>query len=75
MPYNFFINKDCEYFPCHKTEDKEDFNCLFCFCPLHSIEKCGGKYELLSNGKKDCSLCTFPHKKENYDKVIKILSK
>ena len=28
--YNFFQNKECEYFPCHKGVKEEDFNCLFC---------------------------------------------
>ena len=32
--YAFFQNRDCEYFPCHATKHPEDFNCLFCYCPL-----------------------------------------
>lgn len=24
--YKFFQNKECEYFPCHKTDDPENFN-------------------------------------------------
>ena len=34
--YNFFQNKECEYFPCHKGVKEEDFNCLFCYCPLYT---------------------------------------
>ena len=72
----FFENKECEYFPCHKLEGP--FNCLFCYCPLIAIENCFGnpKY-IMVNGKeiKDCSNCTVPHKPENYDKIIEILSR
>lgn len=68
MSYKFFENKTCEYYPCHKGLDK--INCLFCFCPLYSKEDCGGNYKILPNGVKDCSDCTFPHREENYDKVI-----
>ncbi len=40
--YNFFQNKECEYFPCHKGVKEEDFNCLFCYCPLYTLGKhCG----------------------------------
>ena len=66
--YNFFQNKECEWFPCHSTLNKENFNCLFCFCPLYYIKECGGNYTLINNKIKDCSLCTTPH--YNYQKVI-----
>ena len=26
--YKFFNHKDCEYFPCHKTNDPDNFNCF-----------------------------------------------
>ena len=53
--YKFFQNKKCEYFPCHKGIPEENFNCLFCYCPLYTLGKsCGG----------------FPHQRSNYDKVI-----
>ena len=29
--YAYFSHKKCEYFPCHKGADPEDFNCLFCY--------------------------------------------
>ena len=38
--YRFFENKECKYFPCH--EGLEDFNCLFCYCPLYTKEHCPG---------------------------------
>ncbi len=35
--YAYFSHKKCEYFPCHKGADPEDFNCLFCYCPLYAL--------------------------------------
>ncbi|MFB0920697.1 MAG: cysteine-rich small domain-containing protein [Oscillospiraceae bacterium] len=72
--YSYFSNTDCEYFPCHATEDKSNFNCLFCFCPLYHLgDKCGGNFALLPDGRKDCSSCLLPHKRENYGRIIKKL--
>ena len=69
--YSFFQHKECEFFPCHKTEHPEDFNCLFCYCPLYVLgNKCGGNFKYLENGIKDCSSCLRPHKKECYDKIM-----
>ena len=65
--YAFFQNRDCEYFPCHETKHPEDFNCLFCYCPLYALgKKCGGNFRYLENGIKDCSNCLIPHRRENY---------
>ena len=69
--FNFFCNKECEFFPCHKTDDPEHFNCMFCYCPLYSMKECGGQYIMNANGMKDCSACLLPHKDYNY--VIKKL--
>lgn len=74
--YRFFENKECQYYPCHKGMDHQ--NCLFCYCPLYSMEHCPGEYKYIeSNGKmiKECSGCTFSHKAENYDVIIEFLSK
>jgi Zn-finger protein len=73
--FKYFRNCDCEYFPCHQTNNPESFNCLFCFCPLYFKEDCGGNYILLDHGVKDCSGCMFPHCPENYDELIVKLSK
>lgn len=35
--YSFFQHTQCEFFPCHKTAKPEDFNCLFCYCPLYAL--------------------------------------
>ena len=67
----FVQNRACEYFPCHKTNDPEHFNCLFCYCPLYRMENCGGNPSYLPNGIKDCSNCTVPH--FHYTHVLKKL--
>ena len=68
--YKFFQNLECEYFPCHKGADGENFNCLFCFCPLYALgDKCGGNFTYTDSGIKDCSSCLRPHRKENYDAI------
>lgn len=68
--FKFFQHRECEFFPCHKTNDPDTFNCLFCYCPLYALgTKCGGNYKITDNGVKDCSGCMFPHVKGNYDKV------
>lgn len=72
--YRFYCNKKCEYYPCHVMDG--ELNCLFCFCPLYSFEKCPGHYSYLTykvNKIKDCSNCQFPHRPENYDKIIALL--
>ena len=69
--YSFFQNRECEYFPCHKDADPEIFNCLFCYCPLYALgRKCGGNFRYNEKGFKDCTNCSFPHRKDNYEKVI-----
>ena len=69
--YSFFQNRECEYFPCHKGANPDNFNCLFCYCPLYALgRKCGGNFTYSEQGFKDCSKCAFPHKRENYEKVV-----
>ena len=68
--YKFNQNRKCEYFPCHKGIKEEDFNCLFCFCPLYMLkDKCGGNFKY-TNGFKDCSDCLLPHNKDAYAHVM-----
>lgn len=81
--YKFFNHSQCEYFPCHKTNRPEEFNCLFCYCPLYALGKnCGGNFKYSEKGIKDCSSCLLPHNKNNYEyimskfqDIIKIASK
>lgn len=68
----FFQNRACQYFPCHKKASEEDFNCLFCYCPLYMLGKdCGGNFVYLENGIKSCENCTLPHSPGGYDYVMK----
>lgn len=72
--HKFFENRDCKYFPCH--QGVEEFNCLFCYCPMYHREDCPGNPRYFEkNGKKIkvCTDCNFPHRPENYDVVIKVL--
>ena len=72
--YKFFQNRDCEFFPCHKIENEDSFNCLFCYCPLYLKENCLGSPDYILNGKgqkiRDCSNCTIVHRPEMYETVI-----
>ena len=72
--YKFFQNRDCEYWRCHNSVPEEEFNCLFCYCPLLTQKACigirNGNAKYLINGWKDCSNCDFPHKVENYSSMI-----
>ncbi len=70
--YSFFQHRECEFFPCHKTAAEEDFNCLFCYCPLYALgENCGGNFRFTESGVKDCSGCMIPHKRgAGYDYIM-----
>lgn len=69
--YQFFQNRECEFFPCHKSVNPEEFNCLFCYCPLYTMgEACGGAFCYTEKGIKDCSNCSKPHWKDNYQQIV-----
>lgn len=69
--YKHFQHKECEFFPCHEVKDPENFNCLFCYCPLYALgDKCGGNFKILDNGCKDCSECIVPHCPRGYDYIM-----
>ena len=68
--YSFFSHKECEFFPCHKGADPQDFNCMFCYYPLYALgDKCGGNFKYTEKGLKDCTGCLLPHKRRNYGYV------
>ena len=74
MNCKYFVNTDCEYFPCHTGIPKDSFNCLFCYCPLYPLgDKCGGVFSFDAEGIKDCSACAIPHEKDSYEMIIKCL--
>lgn len=73
--YTFFSHRECEFFPCHKTDAPEDFNCLFCYCPLYALkDKCGGNFKYTEKGIKDCSECDLPHQRDNYSYIVEKFS-
>lgn len=68
--YSFFQHVECEFFPCHKTDDPDDFNCLFCYCPLYALgPDCGGNFRYTESGVKDCSGCLIPHGRHSYSYI------
>lgn len=72
--HRFFENRACKYFPCHKGAP--EFNCLFCYCPLYGREHCPGAPQFKEkDGRqiKVCTNCNFPHRPENYDKIVELL--
>ncbi len=69
--YKFFNHKDCEFFPCHNTNKPDEFNCLFCYCPLYALgPNCGGNPKYIADSIKDCSQCLLPHDKKNYEYIM-----
>ena len=73
--FDFFQNRECEYFPCHAGADPGKFNCLFCYCPLYALgDRCGGNFSYTEQGIKDCSNCLRPHRRENYSKILEKMS-
>ena len=72
--HRFFSNKACIHFPCHPQPEEENFNCLFCFCPLYHLgDDCGGNVKWAKHEDiklKLCMDCHLPHTPEHYDKII-----
>lgn len=69
--YSFFSHRECEFFPCHPGADPENFNCLFCYCPLYALgRECGGNFRILENGIKDCTNCLLPHGRASYSVIV-----
>ena len=67
----FFQNRACEHFPCHKGLGEDVFNCLFCYCPLYLLGRdCGGNFKYLPSGIKSCVDCTLPHSEGGYAHVM-----
>ena len=74
--YRYFENRKCKYYPCHSGV--EHINCLFCYCPLYGMAACPGKYKYVQSGDdkiKACDECVFPHLEENYEIIVKLLSR
>ena len=72
----YYKNEVCEFMPCHKGLG-EEFNCLFCYCPLYQRTQCPGQYhyvEIQGKKVKSCEACNWPHDPANYETLMKLLS-
>ena len=68
--FKFMSHRECEFFPCHKCANDENFNCLFCYCPLYALgDRCGGNFKYTEEGIKDCSDCMIPHSRKAVDYI------
>ena len=66
--YSYFAHKECEYFPCHKGADPENFNCLFCYCPLYALGRnCGGAVQYKENGIGLGGVVTFKNARHSVE--------
>jgi len=74
--HRFFKNDACMFFPCHsKPENEDEFNCLFCYCPLYVMgDKCGGNF-VYRKTVKVCVDCHLPHTPAYYDYITDTLGK
>lgn len=74
--FRYFENHDCRFYPCHGSDH---INCLFCYCPLYLKDDCPGSYTWITakDGRKikSCMDCMWPHEPENYEQIMKLLSK
>ena len=74
--FDYFANRECPYYPCHEKASPDQFNCLFCYCPLYALgDQCGGNFKFTEKGIKDCSACLIPHGKGGYDYILRKFSK
>lgn len=69
--YPFFAHTACPYFPCHEGLAPEDFNCLFCYCPLYALgDACGGRFRYNDKGVKVCTDCFLPHVRDEGTRMV-----
>ena len=70
--YPFFTHRECPHFPCHEGVDPNEFNCLFCYCPLYALgPDCGGDFRYTERGVKDCTGCSLPHRGDAGTRLVK----
>ena len=71
MPVLLLSAHPVRIFPLSQNKP-EDFNCLFCYCPLYALgDKCGGNFTYVGDGIKDCSGCLVPHGRGSYSYITK----
>ena len=68
--YSYFSHKKCEFFPCHKNADPDDFKLSVLLLPAICLgEKCGGNFRYTERELKTAQNCMLPHKRKNYGYV------
>lgn len=67
MRFNGYLEPGSLCKKCHNIEG--DIICDFCYCPLYYTD-CGGDYEMMASGIKDCSNCIRPHVDPFFNKVV-----
>lgn len=71
-PSSFFQNRSCDHFPCHEGVNPDEFNCLFCYCPLYALgPDCGGDFRYTDSGTKDCTGCSLLHEGDAGVEIVK----
>ena len=69
---SFFQNRACPHFPCHEGVPEQDFNCMFCYCPLYALgPDCGGNFTYTERGRKNCKACAIPHIRDNGAQLVR----
>ena len=69
---SFFQNRACEHFPCHGGVNPDQFNCLFCYCPLYALgDRCGGDFRYSKSGVKICTDCALLHEGDKGAEIVK----
>jgi Zn-finger protein len=61
--YKYFVNKECEHYPCHKGVPEGEWSCLFCYCPW--FWSCGSK----GNNGELCIACNMPHYRDRWELI------
>jgi len=66
------IDKNCRYYPCHRSGSE---NCTFCFCPFYPCgdESTRGKW--IKGTSWSCENCSWIHRTEVADRVLKEIKK
>lgn len=58
--YQFFCNRECEYFPCHKMQDPDNFTAFFATAHYTALwQKSGGRFATFQMEIKTAQIVLF----------------